>query len=1460
MTIMSYPPRITRGLAGLVLCATCLASATDGLQVGNGEWKVYTEDDGLTTTQPFRDGILPADGGLWTLLPDVTSTTINTTDVTIGGIDFGDRRAKFVSSTRMCDQSTSVSGTKTLTFAGANAFIDGSVCGIAAFTYGSLSLVHYLFDTFSNPVVVPDDVTLTLKGASVKRFANLFGAGKVVVDGGALVFQKSDDGALHGGPVEMGRASLDWKPTLASGASAQVSLPSVSASMPGTVLTVDASSGASAELTIGSLSLASAGSLILGGACGAAPGVGHRAKVRVTDASNLPIHDGVLDANVMGLADSTKDNGTRIHFLRYDGTDGFAEYVPTKSLAEAGADDIAIVGESASETLSASKQVKGLLLDENERFNRENAGAAAPTLTIPEGVVLKVGDDRNPAAVVVNSSTGYTASTTSALAGAGTIDFGSSEGFVYHGGTHESTVLNLNANLRGSNGMNFLGARLCVQFNLNSPAGWTGPTRIGSGARVLAMRADSLPSDGHVYVEDTGRGYASQLILFSSATHWYQTFHLAGFGYGNDYRHLGALMGVNIDHVFHGGIVLEADSGICYSGSSSYMGPVSGPGKLVFSTGPGKEALFTGANTSTGGFLLTDGTVSFDSSAIPGGTGKVESLPGTLLAFRHDKGRKTVVPNLFDLRGTLVCRRADVSFTGKVEAEELRLDRSDVYVKDVTVGSLVAHAASPLGAVDVDSILTIDARTDSATAVNLVNGAGTLSFVKDGKATLTLTRPQSYGGATTVKAGTLKLAGGIFNGADIAFWLDETSMVVDGNGVVTEWQSKVGDQTFAVKGASGGTTFTGPTATAEINGRRVATFSSARSAALATPLTGPRATVRSCFVVYRASSDLGESCGLLGRYKTAAGNDCGLRRQGDAWSDGSSFVKGTNYRQNGANNLGIVPGRTTVLYLRLDDEGVGNMALTADSYASSWYLLGLRSCSQGTFDGDVAEVIAFDRELSSNEAKYVENYLAKKWGVADELHAGVAEPETRVLPTTTALTVDEYATLDLNGMSATVASLAGRGRIVNTSSVPATLTVTGESAFAGHVEGNVMVSAAGDLAIDVGAGATLRATGTTTVRLRGDPLIPTNGLALWCDAYDTTSTPASKHRLNAVWASKAGRIAGLSSDSAADDLPYLDLGSGGWYDVQYINGKTRLVTTEPVSLRTVYICAQDYCTTSTSTRGGDMLLGVYGSYRGVKFNNTGDEFTVFNLPQAKAVTWNGVSGPIADNPGERLVFSYRYGGDAWTPLSGSPDGTVLGTQRLTVGYSGSGTWSYPAIYFEVIMYDREVTDEEDAQIQAYLKEKWVDPFEASGRTSKSPYIRPAPVAFNPQSSLLLANGATVNLLGAGSVALASLGGAGTVVGDVTLNGPFVVDVATGGVVPLTTVNGNLVLGSGATAVAENCGQLTVGRYPALTATGTVTGDFGTKTVLNDPSGNVVWYMGEKTWGLLKSNGLSIILR
>ena len=1455
MKACSNSARILLGAAGLGVCATCFASATDGLQVVNGEWKVYGDDDGIDQPQPFANAILPADGGLWTLLPDVTETTINTTGATIGGIDFGDRRSKLVSSTRMCDQSTAVSGTKTLTFTGENAFISGSVCGLAGVAYGSVLYGHYLFDTFSNPMVVPEEATLTLKGASVKRFANLSGEGKIIVDEGGLVFQKSDDGALHGGPVEIGHGNLDWKPPLASGASAQVTLPSVSVSMPGTVLTVDSASGTSAELTIGSLSLVSSGSLILNGICGPAPGIGHRAKVRVTDASSLPIHDGVLDANVMGLDDSTKDNGTRFHFLRYDGADGFKECVPSNSLAEAGAQDIAIVGEDADVTLEKSTQVKGLLIDENERYNREDAGAKAPTLTIPENVLLKIGDDVNPAAIVINTSTGYTKQTTSALAGAGTIDFGASEGFVYHGGSLESTVLDLNVKMSGSNGMNFLGTRTCVQFNLNTPAGWTGPTRIGSGVRFQVAKGGALPPKGDVYVEDTGRGYSSQLVLLSPAS-WDQTFHLSGFGYGSDHNHLGALSLNNGDHAIYGGIVLERDAGICYSGSCSFMGPVSGPGKLVFGTGAGSEALFTGKNTATGGFLLSTGTVSFDHQATPG-TGKVETLPDTLLAFRHDTGMKTVVSNVFDVQGALACRKADISFTGPVSAAELRLDRSDVYVKDTKVGTLVAHAASPIGAVDANSTLTIDAAKDSATAVKLVNGAGKLSFVKDGKATLMLTRPQDYGGSTTVRDGTLKLAGGLFNGADVAFWLDETTMVTDGDGIVTEWKSKVGDQTFTVKEGYGGVAFAGPLAANTINGRRVATFSNQRYTALATPLTGSRATVRSCFVVYRASDGLADHCGLIGRYRTASGNDCGLCKSGDCWSDGSYFIDNNKYRQNGESDLDIVPGRTTVLYLRLDDVGRDSCAMAADSYASSWYMLGLRYFDQGTFDGDIAECIAFDRELTDNEAKYVENYLAKKWGVAEELYANVPEPEARVLPMSTALTVDEYATLDLNGTSATVASLAGRGTIVNTSATPATLTVSGASSFEGRVEGNVVVSVAGNLAVGVGAGATLQATGTTTITPFAATLVPTNGLALWCDASDTLSTPTQNHRLNGVWASKAGRVRGLEPDSAATDLPYCDLGSGGWYDVQLFNSKSRLRTTEPVSLRTVYICAQDTYT-DVSKRGGDMILGVYDSKRGVRFDSAGTSLETLNLDRAKSITWNGDPASNIETAGERFVFAYRNMSVAQTPLAGSSDGTVLGTQKLMVGFGASGLWSYPCICFEVIMFDRDVTDREDEQIRAYLTEKWISQFKASGQ--KQPYFRPAPVAFDPQASLRLADGASVNLLNAGSVALASLGGAGTVTGDVTLNGTFVVDARGGRDVALTTVAGNLILGGGATAVAENCGRLSVGRHPALSVTGTATGSFGVLAVPGVPEGKVEWYSTENEWGLSRFGGTAIILR
>ena len=110
------------------------------------------------------------------------------------------------------------------------------------------------------------------------------------------------------------------------------------------------------------------------------------------------------------------------------------------------------------------------------------------------------------------------------------------------------------------------------------------------------------------------------------------------------------------------------------------------------------------------------------------------------------------------------------------------------------------------------------------------------------------------------------------------------------------------------------------------------------------------------------------------------------------------------------------------------------------------------------YGGEYAEVIAYNRVLTDAERQKVEDYLARKWYSKD--FYGTTEQSASVLPESTALTIKTGGTLDLNGVSATVASLSGIGAITN-SGAAATLTVTGESTFAGVVGGPVTLSLAG---------------------------------------------------------------------------------------------------------------------------------------------------------------------------------------------------------------------------------------------------------------------------------------------------------------------------------------------------------------------------------------------------------------
>ena len=71
------------------------------------------------------------------------------------------------------------------------------------------------------------------------------------------------------------------------------------------------------------------------------------------------------------------------------------------------------------------------------------------------------------------------------------------------------------------------------------------------------------------------------------------------------------------------------------------------------------------------------------------------------------------------------------------------------------------------------------------------------------------------------------------------------------------------------------------------------------------------------------------------------------------------------------------------------------------------------------FSGDIAEVLVYGRALTVAERQQIETYLSLKW-------LGGPSPVSDLLPTATAVTLTaDGATLDLNGTSQSIASLAG---------------------------------------------------------------------------------------------------------------------------------------------------------------------------------------------------------------------------------------------------------------------------------------------------------------------------------------------------------------------------------------------------------------------------------------------------
>lgn len=198
------------------------------------------------------------------------------------------------------------------------------------------------------------------------------------------------------------------------------------------------------------------------------------------------------------------------------------------------------------------------------------------------------------------------------------------------------------------------------------------------------------------------------------------------------------IFGGGITHFSMGGIsgsgpfALEDENGngvfltLVGSGSYSKGGALSGKGGLIVNLAPEGYQALTGANTFTGGVTLNSGTLDINggSAALSASTALTVN-GGSLLITRGNNRTITV---------------AEFNGTG---------------------GELVANTASD----DTKYLATlvVNTTTENRYEGNIRDGVGIFAITKSGTGSLTLSGSNTYTGATTVNAGTLRIEGQLTN-------------------------------------------------------------------------------------------------------------------------------------------------------------------------------------------------------------------------------------------------------------------------------------------------------------------------------------------------------------------------------------------------------------------------------------------------------------------------------------------------------------------------------------------------------------------------------------------------------------------------------------------------------------------------------------------------------------------------
>ncbi|EHX3175624.1 autotransporter outer membrane beta-barrel domain-containing protein [Salmonella enterica subsp. enterica serovar Brancaster] len=378
-------------------------------------------------------------------------------------------------------------------------------------------------------------------------------------------------------------------------------------------------------------------------------------------------------------------------------------------------------------------------------------------------------------------------------------------------------------NADGSFAVNTVLENVDATLDPASATGWDGTSLIKQGAGTLILNAENTYTGG---------------TTISGGTLVATNVDALGSGDVTDDATLELNTGGTFDNAISGSgqVVKSGDDVLTLSGANSYSGgTLISDGTLVASN---VEALGTGDVTDDAVLELNTGGT-FDNTI--SGSGKVEKSGDDALTL---SGANTYTGGTLISDGTLVASNVEALGTGDVTDnatlelntggdftnnisgsgqvvksgdDTLTLSGSNTYTGGTLIngGTLVASNVEALGTGDVTDNATLALNT-GGTFDNAISGSG--QVVKSGDETLTLSGTNSYTGGTTISGGTLVATnvealgtGSVTDNATLELNTSGTfDNVISGRGQVV----KSGDKTLTLSGANsytGGTTISGGT-------------------------------------------------------------------------------------------------------------------------------------------------------------------------------------------------------------------------------------------------------------------------------------------------------------------------------------------------------------------------------------------------------------------------------------------------------------------------------------------------------------------------------------------------------------------------------------------------------------------------------------------------------------------------